>query len=133
MENIYTTAKPFLVLTKLIGLFPKSFDGPTRKGVLRFKLVDGVFSFIALPSIVCLLVLNIMSEALNDLASEFVVNCYIICMHFDIFSFLILYFYQINKRENIVKLLHEINSADIKVKLHREGLTKNIFIAQFSL
>lgn len=116
MENIYTTAEPFLFLSKLFGLFPKSFVGQSRNGILKFKLFDAVFSVIASTFLAYLLALNLFGETTFSIDTQFVVKGWAICYISKYFIFLLLYVYQIYKRQNINKLLEQINSADQIVK-----------------
>jgi hypothetical protein len=47
MENIFTVAKPFLTFAKLLGVFPMSFEGSARRGLLKVHLTDLIYPVFA--------------------------------------------------------------------------------------
>jgi hypothetical protein len=117
MENVFTAAEPFLVLANLIGVFPKSFDGPARKGFLKGRLRDWVLSVVSLTVLVSTIGLVLFSkESFRFLAvSEIGFQGWYIIAYLNCFILVGLYIHQLWKRKNIVKLLNLIRSFDDEV------------------
>lgn len=111
MENIFTGAKPFLFLAKVLGLFPMEFEGPTRKGFLKFKLSNLLSTCCAVALLLCLTSANTFYLVVIP-KTQFLSQSWNISVSLENFSFVVLYGYQVFKRENIVKFLKKLQAID---------------------
>lgn len=116
MENTFTVAKPFLIYSKVVGYFPMSFDGPTRKGFLRTKWTDVVSSLFMILLLAIFFVYNLLSDVSVNKSSVLSYG-WRLSITVEYFSFLYLIFYQIAKRKNVKKLLEKIQQTDEEVRL----------------
>lgn len=66
MDSIYSTAKPFLVCSKVSGLFPMYFVGPTSMGFLQTRWHDILITSCSWSFLVALIAI----ETIFDLAFE---------------------------------------------------------------
>jgi hypothetical protein len=119
MENVFTAAKPFVVFAKLLGVFPMSFDGPARKGLLKSHWSDWICALLwMLLMLSALLLLRRLKSSFYLLAdSEISLEAWYIAGYLHISSLSIFIFIQVRNREKIVRFLNLLHDFDNKVKL----------------
>lgn len=115
MENIYTTAQPFYVLTKGLGLFPMSNEGSAFKPKFRVRLHDIVASFLAFLVPILLIVLNSSCSDAPASSSRMLSDIWRVHAIFGVFLVVLNFIYQIRRRSEILKFLEMINEFDKKV------------------
>lgn len=111
MENIYTAAEPFYILSKAFGLFPMSQEGPTSKGLFRLKW-HGVVSCLVSFMVPITLIVIIIFFANPDTWLSKVWSVY---TNFGTTWSFLNFFYQISKRQSAIKFLDAVNQFDQKV------------------
>jgi hypothetical protein len=113
MENIFTSSNPMLIHSMLLGLFPMSFDGPARKGSFKTKWHD----VILVVAFGIFQVFIIRTNLTLDLWAPNVIIqfAWAVTRNFEGFSYVLLFWYQIWNRKNIVKFLRIIDTVDQKV------------------
>lgn len=116
MENIYTTVRPFYILTKSIGLFPMSFDGPPRKGFFYTKWTDVVASCISGVIPVFMIAFNIMVDASAVSTSPFMSKMFVVSAFVGICAIFLQFWLQISLRHSILHFLACMNSFDQRVR-----------------
>lgn len=115
MENIFTVAKPFLVFARFLGLFPLSFEGPARKGILRVKLVNIAIT-ICTMILIFVTVVSLFFNASNTKSNSTILSQAWSCaICFEYFSHLCLVVYQFLKRKDVLKFLQQIEKVDDQV------------------
>lgn len=115
MENIYTASKPFYNLTKCLGLFPMSYDGPTTKGFFKVKWHDVLSSIISMWFCVLLLCLGLLFEGRLPSRSPFLSQVWIVHILVGNVFIFFLSFYQTAKYQSIADFLASIEQFDKKV------------------
>lgn len=112
MDNVYTIVKPFYILSKVLGTFPLSFDGPPQKRFLVTKWYDVVTPLI-LPGIsILLIVLNAL--LIND--NEVLYSVWRINGIFGCCLVILQFGWQMKKFKSVPKFLEALNTFDRKVK-----------------
>lgn len=115
MENIYTTAKPFYILAKVLGLFSKSLVGPEIKGIFETKW-HGIFtSFLSGSTAIALLSLNLLIDDGPTSSSEILSKLLKLQAIFGIVLIIVQFVYQHSKNHAIVEVLHAFHRFDQKV------------------
>lgn len=116
MENVYTTSKPFLSFSKVFGLFPISFEGSVRRGSLKFKWINLIFTFCLFASLTYLEIE--LSRRVVSFWSEFSLldKIWSSLTQVQLLSFFWTFCYQIFKSKNTLKFLQLINSFDENVR-----------------
>jgi predicted membrane-bound dolichyl-phosphate-mannose-protein mannosyltransferase len=123
MENIFTVAKPFLTFAKILGVFPMSFDGAARRGLLKIHWRDFIFTVITLSALLAILFFATLSRnfftmvALDGSKTTF--EGWNVIMKLSNIVALCQVLYQLCKSKNIVKLLNLLQNFDLKVKISR--------------
>jgi hypothetical protein len=122
MENIFTAAKPFLVVSKYLGLFPMSFDGPTRKGSLKLKWTDLIYLFLAFFLFISALYFCLTSKiTFYKTDSRLILEtCSSLAFYSVLFDSLCL-IGQFYYRENVVEFLRIIQKFDFEVRIINEN------------
>lgn len=113
MENIYTAAEPFYILSKVLGLFPMSKEGPTAKGLFRLKwhgIVSCLVSFIVPIALIALTIFF-------DNPDSWLSKVWSIYTNFGTTWSFLNFFFQIIKHESAIKFLDAVNQFDQKVNL----------------
>lgn len=116
MENIYTTVRPFYVLSKCMGLFPVSFEGPPRKGFLMTKRTDIAASCIAGVIPICMIALNLMIEDSVVSTSPFVSRMFVVSAFVGVCTIFVQFWMQISQRHSILSFLAALNNFDQRVR-----------------
>lgn len=116
MKNVFTSAKPFYVLAKILGLFALSFDGPASKGNLRTKWLDFFYSgvFFLLPAIL-IAMYSLFGDDLVD-ESALLAKAWVVQNIFGVALLIIPFAYQQSKRQSIKTFLNGLDAFDTKVK-----------------
>lgn len=117
MENIFSTSKSFLRLAKFLGIFPMSFEGPPKEGVLKVKWHDLALSFLSFSALIALVVkiLNFSQDEFTTSSSNILMNAWKAMKNTELQSFIVMFFYQIYRRKNIFKFLQIIHKIDQEV------------------
>lgn len=116
MENFYTSVKSFLFFAKLLGIFPMSFEGPARKGLLKVKWQNVFISFCLVLVTVSLFTMRFSFDLTFAKNSEILAKAWDIMTDVEILSYFLLFCYQIFKRKNILKFMKTIQSIDDEVE-----------------
>lgn len=115
MENIFTVAKPFLSFAKILGLFPMTFVGHPRKGILEIKWHDVLLSFCSFTGLICLMFINLEMRVFLKNDSKVLFSAWFVLKLLDISSYMCLFAYQLCKRKNVLNFLDLLNSVDEEV------------------
>jgi hypothetical protein len=129
MENIFTSAEPFIKLSSSLGFFPMSFSGPSRKGFLITRWTDiakSCFLIAFLLTINGALIL-IKSEVRGLVLLACIWKISFIIQHI---GHLFLIAYQLSKSKNIENFLRKVDHCDTQV--NRENHGKSL-LKKFSL
>lgn len=115
MENFYTSFKPFFDVAKLCGLFPYSFDGPTRKGIFKTKFNGYFFASITLCFLIMIIIktFNIAMNQSNAQILEAKVWCWI--LNFGSIFSLIYFIFQNCHLKEILDIFHLLHFCDEKL------------------
>lgn len=116
MENIFSASKPFLSFSKILGLFPLSFDGPERKGFLKIKLSGLVFSCFSCLFLVYITWANLTFMKLLTNESVILVNAWNIAKTIETLVLFYLFGYQAFKCKNVLKFLRIVEGIDESVR-----------------
>lgn len=122
-DSIYTTAKPFYFLLKLLGIFPFSIETSSGEKVFRPKLLDYLSCCFSITSLLFALFMSIEFTDVMNSSSEIVARAWNLNLTFCLFTVLISLCYQIQKRNQIVKFLQLIDDFDKKVNFKSKSLT----------
>lgn len=116
MENIFTVVRPLYLVTKVLGLFPMSFNGLTEKGNFVVKHRDFVAPILNVFLAICLVPLIILYplevESFSPMMST---TLHLIGISGTILNF-IPFSYQIYKRKSINRMLRDFHDFDKKVR-----------------
>jgi 7tm Chemosensory receptor len=121
MENIYSSVKPFYNLSKILGLFPLSFDGSETKGRLELKWHGVVSCVVTVLILTLLLFMNFLDEE-DPSSSAMLNNVWNFQVVFGLILLLILFIYQIKQRNAIADYLQIIKNIDDKVKCSKTSI-----------
>ena len=116
MENIFTATKPFLSFAKVFGLFPMSFEGRARKGVLKVHWHDLLMLFISLSIHIGFIITMTTSYKTVERTSKILTYGWNIFQDCGMFMYPIHHCYQVYNRKNILKILISIQNVDKEVK-----------------
>lgn len=118
MENIFTESKPFLVFAKFLGFFTMSVTEDLKIISTTVKWFD---VFMTCCSFVALVFLNVTTLLqANFLAvseSSFLLIAWDLTRKFELVSYIGLFLYQFQQRNQIKKFLEKLNGFDEKVKM----------------
>lgn len=114
-ENIFTTSEHFLTLLKFSGLFPMSFNGPTRDGNFKIKATNVIVSLLSLSTLVTCFIVNLINGEADHGVSTVQLQSWSFAVKFEFYCHILLFIYQIYNREKIVKFLKQIDRADKEV------------------
>lgn len=115
MENIFTASKPFLNLAKFLGVFPMSFHGPTREGLLKIRCFYVLISIVWLVTAVSLLVIAASFDYVFE-SSNVLTIAWALLIKLEHCSIIFNFCYQIYKRKKALKFLLKVNESDEMVK-----------------
>lgn len=118
MENIFSASKPILTLAKLLGLFPMSFEGPARKGLLKLKCVNVIISLFWFVAALFMILNRSPFSKVYTGSSQVLPRAWEVLMNLELFSYIFNFCYQNWKRKNIVKFLKIIHKSDEKVEIY---------------
>lgn len=117
MSDIYTAVWPFYFVTKSLGLFPMSFDGPPDKGRFVVKWHDFIapvsMLFLAISIFIASLVI-LFPEATNSFSPWMTIVMQLIGLSGTALNF-IPFCHQISNRKSIVKFMNDLHRFDEKV------------------
>jgi len=116
MDNVYTTFYPFYVVLKAFGLFPITFEGPSRKRIFKQRTSDTISSCLVLLSLIFVLLLNLTRKDTLNTSSTILKVSWDIVLLSCVTSHIVSFCYQFLKRESIVEFLKLINEFDTEVK-----------------
>ena len=132
MENIFTATKPFLSFAKVFGLFPMSFEGRARKGVLKVHWHDLLMLFISSSIHIALFMTMTTSYKTPERTSIILSHGWKILSNCGVFFGPIHFCYQIYNRKNILKILISIQNVDKEVKTVKHLLVEYLIKYYFS-
>ncbi|CRK87754.1 CLUMA_CG001567, isoform A [Clunio marinus] len=112
MENIFTTSQPFLKLAAVIGVFPMTFHGPSRKGELKTKWWNVVISITVFTTLVIFIFLQTMTSTTSKLPSKISSNAWYTLFNLEFIGHLILYIGQCYRRNHVLEFLKLLQSFD---------------------
>lgn len=115
MENIYTAARPFYVLSKGLGLFVASQEGPASKGLYSSTLYGKMASFTALFVKISLLAWFMIIFGSEPDKNSLTSKLWYANTVFVSFLVFMLFFYQMMRQKSIVKFLDSVHAFDQKV------------------
>lgn len=118
MENIFTTAKPFLSFARILGLFPFAFKGPARKGFLTLSWSGVISSCCLVLALSLFIVFNFLSNQnapANHWAKQRLEKAWTYSVRLELFSYFCLFFYQIYNHKRILRFLTLIEELDENV------------------
>lgn len=110
MENIYSVAKPFYILAKVLGIFPMALND--RKNVFKVKWLNLAYSFLTLSVPLGLNICNVLSGNSYEL---WLMTIWKTLAIFGVSLITLLYFYQFSKRQEIAMFLKAIDRFDQQV------------------
>lgn len=116
MENIYTTVKPFYILSKVLGSFPMTFEGPPEKGFLRTKCQDILATGCSFIVLTVLALYKLTSENVFQCDSFIMIKSWDVSIVVGFFVFLMHFCVQVAVRKNIKKFLRRLHNFDQEVK-----------------
>jgi hypothetical protein len=70
MENVFTSAKPFIFLAQMLGLFSMSFEGPPAKGIFKTKSWNVILTLLWLLMLTLVTIPSININRYTDLDSK---------------------------------------------------------------
>lgn len=114
MNNSFTSAETFLKLSNLFGLFPLSFCGSSRKGLLKTRWTD-VFKSICLVLIVAYFMAATLMKKVSSNGSSFLFLAVRFAFNIQYFINLHVVWYQLRKRMKVVEFFKTIEKTDAKV------------------
>lgn len=116
-NNVFTAAKPFLTLAKVIGVFPMSFDGHVRKGFLKVKKKNMLISVLTIFLLISLICISQVSPYFLTKLLYFKLSivAWNVGVQLTTCTVLISFCIQITKCKNVVKLLNCIQNFDMEV------------------
>jgi len=117
MENIYTSVRPFYFVTKALGLFPMTFEGPPDKGIFYVKWHDVIVCLFALGMPFVFIMLIIFLEDGPASSSAMLSDAWKIHFVFSLILIFIQLIIQIASHKSIVKFLDAISIIDKKVSM----------------
>ena len=115
MDNIHTTFTPFYCVLKLLGIFPISYQGSFRKGVMEQKFLDVLFSIIFFLVCLFLFLINFSRSEKVCSSSDILGRAWDWSLQICLSLLLISLCYQLVKRKSIVNFLGLIEEFDLKV------------------
>lgn len=115
MENIFTAAQPFYLLSKVMGLFPMSFEGPIEKGNFKVKWHDVIYSLFSLTVPISLIAFNLLAEVTQVSSSALLSDIWVIHSITGVSLLILQFSYQVCKRKEILRFLEAVNEFDEKV------------------
>lgn len=116
MENIFTSFKPIYFVSKILGLFPMSFDGPDIQGRFKIRWTDVIASFLSISILASLVPLVFLNPDLSN-STVLLAQLWNIQVIVGTFFLSLAFIYQIMKCKSTVSFLHAVNKFDEKVKL----------------
>lgn len=111
MENIFTSARPFLILMKYLGLFPVTFDGSH----LRITWSNHLISCCKLMLWITVVVVNVLNFELIPVTSIIIKNVFNVSLAFGLCSVLVMSCFQWFQCKHILRLLESIKVFDTNV------------------
>ena len=125
MDNIFTASKSFLSFSKLFGLFPYSFEEPSRKGIFKVRVSGVLLTLCSFSILVYLTWSNLSFMVLVTNESKLLVYAWNIAKNLETFSLFCMFGYQLFKRKNVIRFLKIINEVDKDVKTNHSKISKS--------
>lgn len=115
MENIYTTLEPFYILSKILGVFPKSFVAAKQKGILKLEWFDVVITCCSLFTACVLFAVEIISQFNLDRKISVSLKFWSVSLYLETFMLFIQFTIQILNSSKIELFLKQLHKFDQKV------------------
>lgn len=120
MENIYTSVQTTLFLSKMTGLFPVSFKGPSYDGVLSTELSNVIFSSLSFLLLIAFTILSLTFDLYAyEGSSSLLKHAWSISLKVDFVSHICLFIFQLTRKRTVVQFLAQVQDADEKVRLEK--------------
>lgn len=116
MENILRSSKYFLLLAKLFGLFPISFD-PEKGKIPQMKWHDTIVPFCSALILTYLVIVHYIYKEFCLSESLILMKAWNISIRFEYSTHLLLYVYQLRKCKNILRFLKQVKAVDEHVRI----------------
>lgn len=116
MENIYTTTKPFYWLAKVMGTFPKTFEGQATRGVLKTKWHDVLLSIIAVLVLIAFIGIKINMETVMKVESSMLARAWDLYLLLGFYLLIIQLCLQLCKRNKICDFMRLLQKFDAEVR-----------------
>lgn len=118
MNNVFTSASPFLAILRLTGLFPMAFIGPARNGVLRFKWLDAILGILWL--LIGLTSISLSTLKLRNIflgQSKILGMAWYLMINCETLFYIGFQFHQVHKRKSILEILRQLCVVDSLVSI----------------
>jgi hypothetical protein len=115
MDNIYTASKPFVTLIQILGIFPLSFVGPTRKGVFKVKLWNIGVSLIWLIGLMFVVKTSFSVNSYDGEHSKVLPYAWKVAINLEVLSYIVMAVHQLSIYRKIVKFLEKVDDCDQQV------------------
>lgn len=117
MENIFTSAKPFLVVSKLFGFIPMTVNKNPRNSFVKTAWIDIVASCCCF-ALLCFFSFDtfLNHRLLSSSNSSFLLTAWDIIRKAELLSYFFLFLYQVHRRKRIEEFLTKIYEYDEKVR-----------------
>ena len=116
MENIFTSIRPFYILTKTLGLFPITMESPETKSFSKLNLTGVISTCLTFLFLIILIILNIAGDDVKISSSEMLSKLWRLEVFLGLLLMCVQFFYQIGKHRSIVKFIFDIHEIDQMVK-----------------
>lgn len=116
MENIYSTAKPFYLLAKLVGVFSMSFQGPMLKGQLVTKWNDVFVLIISFATLLSLIIIKMNVESFIENESSILIKAWDFALLAGLLMLFITLSFQTWRKQEIKEFLKVIYNFDLEAK-----------------
>lgn len=115
MDDVYKFVKPYLVFSKVIGLYPVTFDGPLKDRKSLFKWHDWILPVVNITTVLYL-ICGTSSAGISFMKPSSIQDkAWSLMATFDISSYFLLLVYQLYKRHNLITFLSKIYDYDEQV------------------
>lgn len=116
MENVHTSLRHVYLILKAMGLFPYSYYGPFRTGVLKQSFSGVLASFLSFGVWITLFLINMFGKSRVPSPSRILGLAWTASLIISYFNILAAFTYQIFKKDSIIKYIQLLEEFDRKVK-----------------
>lgn len=116
MEDVYTSFKPFFVIGKVFGTFPIFMDSSAKKITVKEKIADFITSFLSIGVFCAIFMVNFIRQGSLLSSSKILDSAWRLSLLLCLAMMIVSLFYQLFKRESIIKNITILNRIDKMVK-----------------